>query len=236
MTHSSRIALGYLIVSALWIATSDPVLSALFPLLFPQISMYKGWAFVVVTTFLLKLWLSAEEQRRDTAESQLRNMAIHDALTGLLNRGAFVSHLTNALARARRAQTQLGVLFLDLDGFKGVNDSMGHAVGDQLLRQAAERLRGSLRNADTAARLGGDEFIVLTDPDMGSGAEILAGRLVAAFQQPFLIGGQSISVSVSVGVSRFPDHGDDADTLLQQADAAMYRAKTQGRNAYAVAE
>jgi len=234
--HSTRVAATYFGISILWIAASDTTLAHLFPETFPIISVYKGWLFVLLTTALIKHWLGREEARRDVVEAELRDMAIHDPLTGLLNHGAFLGHLTNSIARARRANIRTALLFIDLDGFKGVNDTYGHSAGDDLLRSAVERMRTILRAADTAARLGGDEFVILVDPEIGDGAAILAQRLLDAFRQPFTIRGQSLSVTLSMGIARFPEHGDAADALIQAADQAMYRAKAGGKNDFVLAD
>jgi len=236
MKHSTRIAGGYLALSVAWIGVSDPALSYLFPALFPTISLYKGWAFVIATAALLKYWLAAEEARRDVTENKFRDLAIHDPLTGLLNRGAFTSHLENAIERARRSNATLALLFIDLDGFKAVNDTMGHAFGDEVLRAAVDRFRVILRAADTAGRLGGDEFVILVDPETANGAEILAQRLLDAFRVPFTLQGTSVAVTLSVGIARFPDHSDQAEYLLRAADRAMYVAKASGKNAFTLAE
>ena len=236
MNHPTRIAASYLALSVVWIGASDPLCSFLFPDLFPTISLYKGWAFVVLTAVLLRYWLTLEERRRDVAEAKLRDMAVHDPLTKLLNRAAFTTCLESAMERARRSGDRLALLFIDLDGFKSINDNFGHAVGDDLLRAAVDRFRIILRAADTAARLGGDEFVILVEPEIGDGAKILAQRLLDAFQTPFAIQGNSMAVTLSVGIACFPDHSSDADHLLRSADKAMYTAKANGRNAFSFAE
>jgi len=236
MGHPTRIAAGYLVLSVVWIAVSDPAFAYLFPDIFPTISLYKGWAFVVLTAVLLRYWLTVEERRRDATEEKFRNLAIRDPLTGLLNRSAFINHLEIAIARGRRNITRLALLFIDLDGFKAINDTLGHAAGDELLLAAVDRFGTILRSADIACRLGGDEFVILVDPEIGDGAEILANRLLAAFRQPFIIQGSSVAVTLSMGVARFPDHSDDADHLLRAADKAMYTAKAKGKNAFILAE
>ena len=236
MKHSTRIAAGYLALSLLWIGASDPLMNFLFPSIFKIISVYKGFAFVIVSAIQLKYLLAADERRRDVIEAKFRDMAIHDQLTGLLNREAFTTHLENAIERARRSEVRLALLFIDLDGFKSVNDTLGHAGGDDLLRAAVDRFRVILRAADTAARLGGDEFVILVDPEIGDGAEILARRLLDAFRIPFAIQGNSVPVTLSIGIARFPDHSDDPDHLLRAADKAMYVVKANGRDAFILAE
>ena len=169
---------------------------------------------------------------------QLRQQALHDSLTGLPNRALFRDRLARALQRrARVPDTRCGVLFLDLDDFKDVNDGLGHAVGDALLRVVAERLRSTLRGADTAARLGGDEFAVLMD-DAASVDEVMAvaDRIVAAIAIPASMGGHEVNVRASVGVAVSPEGGESVDDLLTNADAAMYVAKAAGKGRSAVYE
>ena len=164
-------------------------------------------------------------------EALLHHRAHHDALTGLPNRLLFEDRLQQAIAAATRRDRQVGVLFLDLDGFKLINDSHGHAAGDDVLAEAARRLRSSLRDEDTIARLHGDEFaIVLPEISGPADAERLARNLIATFAQPTVAAGKVLSVSVSIGVSMFPRDGSDAAALLRSADAAMYRAKAGGKN------
>jgi len=231
MRHSTKVALAYLSVSLVWILLSDWLSSMLFPEHFLEIGLYKGWLFVAGTAVLLKMWLRADERRRDAVEAQLQHMAVHDPLTRLLNRAAFLSHLENAIQRARRANTRLGMVFLDLDDFKQVNDTLGHHAGDEVLIAVADRLRHSLRSADTAGRFGGDEFIVLLDPEVGHGSEMIDERLREAFREPVVVGGQCLHVTPSIGVAHFPDDATEAQPLVAAADAAMYRSKLAGRNA-----
>ena len=171
-------------------------------------------------------------ERRAAAE-RIHRLAHHDALTGLANRMLLYERLSDAIARARRADGTLAVLCLDLDGFKAVNDLHGHAAGDRLLREAAARLGRSVRETDTVARLGGDEFVVLqTDPAQPAAARALAERLVAALAEPYElgVGDAQGAVTASIGVALFPGDGDDPDALLHNADTALYRAKWAGKN------
>ena len=170
------------------------------------------------------------------AADQMRHLAYHDALTGLPNRLLFFEHLVRAVANANRSGTSTAVLYLDLDRFKLVNDSLGHNVGDMLLEAAAKRLRASLRTADLAARLGGDEFAVLAENTSADGATLLAGRICEAFANPFSIGGHELTVSASVGVVVDDAGHTDADGLLRNADLAMYRAKVDGFGRHAMYE
>ncbi|HET7434404.1 MAG TPA: EAL domain-containing protein [Thermoanaerobaculia bacterium] len=170
---------------------------------------------------------------RKAAEQQIEYQAYHDALTGLANRRLFQEHLTIALALAARRSRVVAVLFLDLDHFKLVNDSLGHSVGDALLRQIARRLKTTVREGDTVARVGGDEFtIVLQDLERRDDAALVAQKVLATVAEPIEVNGHRLYVTTSIGITIFPDDGEDAETLLRNADTAMYRAKAEGRNTY----
>jgi diguanylate cyclase (GGDEF)-like protein/PAS domain S-box-containing protein len=170
---------------------------------------------------------------RKTAEQQIEYQAYHDALTGLANRRLFQEHLTLALALAGRRRRLVAVLFLDLDHFKLVNDTLGHTLGDALLREVGVRLKRAVREGDTVARVGGDEFtIVLQDLEKKEDAASVAQKVIRAVSEPVIIDGHRLYVTTSVGVTVFPDDGEDAETLLKNADNAVYRAKAQGRNTY----
>jgi diguanylate cyclase (GGDEF)-like protein/PAS domain S-box-containing protein len=167
------------------------------------------------------------------SQDKLDHLAHHDALTALPNRLLFHDRLQHALARAAREEQQLAVLFIDLDRFKNVNDTLGHHVGDELLKQVARALSARLRDGDTLARLGGDEFIVLLENVDGEyGARLVADKLVAMFEQPFTVSDYELFVTCSVGVSMFPRDGLDLNILVRNADVAMYQAKARGRNGY----
>jgi diguanylate cyclase (GGDEF)-like protein/PAS domain S-box-containing protein len=170
---------------------------------------------------------------RKRAEQQLAYMATHDALTGLPNRVLFNDRLTLALAQAHRHHQKLAVMLLDLDRFKDINDTLGHSVGDQLLRIVSKRLKNILRKSDTLGRMGGDEFLFLV-PDMTrlENATEVARKILDSFQEPFLVEDHKLRTTASIGVTIYPDDGVDADTLLKNADIAMYRAKQKGRNNY----
>jgi len=170
---------------------------------------------------------------RKRAEQQLAYMATHDALTGLPNRVLFNDRLTLALAQAHRHQQKLAVMLLDLDRFKDINDTLGHSVGDQLLRVVSKRLHRLLRESDTLGRMGGDEFLFLV-PDITrlEHATEVARKILVSFQEPFSVEGHELRTTASIGVTIYPDDGADADTLLKNADIAMYRAKQKGRNNY----
>ncbi|MCC7486478.1 MAG: diguanylate cyclase [Burkholderiales bacterium] len=167
------------------------------------------------------------------AEEKIRHLAHHDALTGLPNRVLLRDRLEQAIAQAQRNRTHMGVLILDMDRFKEINDSLGHAAGDQALRIVAERLRASVRRVDTVARLGGDEFVVVLPSIRGSvDAEQIARKIIESMARPLTIKEQPVQVSTSIGASIFPADGADATELMKRADMAMFRAKQQGRNCY----
>jgi len=166
-------------------------------------------------------------------EERLDHLAHHDPLTGLPNRLLFSDRLSQSLAQARRRERLAAVMFLDLDQFKLVNDTLGHNAGDVLLWQVAGRLTKRLRDVDTIARMGGDEFtIILTDIASSDDAIAVAQRVLSLFAQPFTLAGRELFISTSVGISVFPSDGEDAETLVRNADAAMYRAKEQGKDSY----
>lgn len=170
---------------------------------------------------------------RKQAEETIRYMAYYDPLTDLPNRTLLNDRLTLALANARRSGDTVAMLFLDLDNFKTINDTLGHIVGDQLLQAVAERLRGCLREGDTIARLGGDEFTLLL-PRIShvEDAAKTAQKVIDALKEPFDFNGRELHVTTSIGIALYPNDGEDVLTLLKNADTALYRAKEQGRNNY----
>ncbi len=181
--------------------------------------------------------LEEEMRVRLEYEERLLQQANYDQLTGLPNRNLAIDRLEQAMSRGRRTGSQVVVLYLDLDRFKNVNDTLGHSAGDQVLVQAAGRLMQVARANDTVARLGGDEFlIIMADVEPGRSAEKAAERVAEAalrsFSEPFPVNGQEFFVSVSIGISVFPDDGDKAERLLQHADTALYQAKEEGRHAF----
>jgi diguanylate cyclase (GGDEF)-like protein/PAS domain S-box-containing protein len=170
---------------------------------------------------------------RKRAEDQIKSLAYHDALTGLPNRLLFTDRLSLAVSQAARHNQHLAVLFLDMDRFKVINDSLGHSLGDRLLQAVAERLQACVREADTVARLGGDEFTLLL-PGVAHPEDVarVAEKILEALKQPFKTEGRELFCTVSMGISLFPEDGGDAETLVKNADTAMYRAKEQGRDNY----
>ncbi|RJQ23271.1 MAG: EAL domain-containing protein [Nitrospiraceae bacterium] len=170
---------------------------------------------------------------RKQIEEAIKHQAYHDMLTGLPNRALFIDHLKLALTQAMRDQHMVGVMYLDLDNFKEINDSLGHAVGDLLLQAVSRRLKTCLRESDTLARLGGDEYtVLLSRVNHEEDIVTIARKIVSSFLEPFMVNSHTLHTSPSVGISLFPVDGDDGDILLKNADAAMYAAKKRGRNNY----
>lgn len=170
---------------------------------------------------------------RVAAEERIRQLAFYDALTGLPNRATLYNLLEQTLASARRNSTSGAIMFIDLDRFKYVNDTLGHSAGDELIRRVSTRFRTCLRASDVIARLGGDEFVVaLIDIARPDDAAVVAQKIMAIFASPFLIEGHEISISASIGISVFPADGASVEDLIKNADIAMYRAKDQGRSSF----
>jgi diguanylate cyclase (GGDEF)-like protein len=167
------------------------------------------------------------------SESRLRAISEHDVLTDLPNRLLLKDRLSQAIARARRNGTQVAVMFLDLDGFKHINDSLGHAIGDKLLQSVAARLSACVRKSDTVSRHGGDEFVILlSDVKHAADAAISAGKIISEIKKTHSIGEHRLRVTVSIGLSTYPEDGQDSDTLIKNADTAMYHAKQCWRDNY----
>jgi diguanylate cyclase (GGDEF)-like protein/PAS domain S-box-containing protein len=168
---------------------------------------------------------------RKKAEATILHMAYHDALTGLPNRLLFNDRLNVAMAAAQRNNKKFGIMMLDLDKFKHVNDSLGHDIGDQLLQSVGNRLRGRLRKSDTVARMGGDEFmLLLPEINQKEDVELIAGKIVDSFQRAFILVNREVKITTSIGIAIYPEDGLDFDTLKKNADIAMYKAKEKGRN------
>jgi len=171
----------------------------------------------------------------DEREEQIRHQATHDGLTGLPNRTLFLDRLAQAIAGAKRRQQLVGMVMLDLDGFKEINDTLGHGFGDDLLVEFGRRLRQTIRQSDTVARLGGDEFAVMFDSGGEAGSLDVARRIGRTLETPFVLAGVAIDVKASMGIALYPAHAEDAGTLMKRADVAMYDAK-QNQTAYAIYE
>jgi two-component system, cell cycle response regulator len=184
---------------------------------------------------MLEVRLLHEGARNHNKE--LAALALNDPLTGLANRRLLDDRMSMALVHAKRNQSAMAVLYLDLDGFKSINDTLGHGAGDLILIEVAERLRHAVREEDTVARMGGDEFLMalwhVTGPDY---AVSVAKRAVAALSEPYLIEGYEVSITGSVGISIYPENGEDADALIESADQALYQAKRSGKNTSSLSE
>jgi two-component system, cell cycle response regulator len=184
---------------------------------------------------MLEVRLLHEEARN--YGKRLESLALNDPLTGLANRRLLADRMSMALVHARRNKSSMAVMYLDLDGFKQINDTLGHGAGDVLLKMAAGRLVATVREEDTVARLGGDEFIIALWHISGSDyAAAVALKVIEAVSQPYDVEGHTVSITASAGVGIYPVHGEDADTLMKSADLAMYEAKRAGKNVYRISE
>ena len=180
-----------------------------------------------------RVWSFRDVTERKRSEATIKHQAFHDPLTNLPNRKLFERNLSVALANAQQTQGMLAVMCLDLDRFKVINDTLGHAIGDKLLQDVVERLTGCLREGDLIARWGGDEFTLLMPEIICRGdATAIAQRILETLKPAFALEGHCFHVTSSMGIAVYPHDGNDADTLLKNADAALYRAKEQGRNDY----
>jgi len=181
--------------------------------------------------------LSAEVVERRRAEEKMRHIASHDGLTGLPNRSLLFDRLEQATKRTHRDAKKYAILFIDLDGFKPINDSLGHDIGDEVLKSVADRLRASVRETDTAARFGGDEFVVLlTDLETKDAAGLIAEKIISKLAEPMNFDGIKAKVGASIGIAFYPDNADTAEGVLKKADSAMYEVKGSGKNAYIMAD
>ncbi|HET8608317.1 MAG TPA: diguanylate cyclase [Burkholderiales bacterium] len=191
-----------------------------------------------VPRYFLSVVQDISEEKRAAAalrksEERFRHLAHHDLLTGLPNRALFQDRLQQALAHAARNRWMVGVMLLDLDRFKQVNDTLGHAVGDQLLNRVAARLSGSVRSGDTVARVGGDEFaVILSNLAAPQDAGIVAQKIIARFAEPFRVDDSEVATGISIGIALYPGNSTDWHALFRNADAAMYAAKGAGRSCY----
>jgi two-component system cell cycle response regulator len=176
------------------------------------------------------LYKQLEQQNR-----ALETLALHDPLTGLPNRRLLMDRMALGIAHAHRNRGNMAVVYLDLDGFKEINDTLGHDGGDALLKMVAARLVGAVRQEDTVARVGGDEFVIaLAELSHGDDVDELVSKVLQAVSQPCSIQGSSVTVTASVGVSVYPVHGDNVETLMKSADLALYEAKGAGKNDYRI--
>lgn len=176
-------------------------------------------------THYIHMFSDITEKKRE--QSRFEYLAYHDSLTGLPNRILFNERLSAAIALAQRHNHPLGLLYLDLDGFKPINDTLGHCIGDMLLQQVAQRLTQCIRESDAVARLGGDEFVILLNElSRDHSAENVTRKILRLMHLPFILSGKKVRIGVSIGIALFPDHAADGRILLEKADAAMYQAKT----------
>lgn len=180
-----------------------------------------------------QVWSFRDVTEHRKAQALIQHQAFHDSLTNLPNRNAYDRQLSRAIAEARQTNKMLAVMFLDLDRFKIINDTLGHAVGDLLLKGVVKRLKNCLREGDLISRWGGDEFtLLLSEINCREDATAIADRILQALKPSFCLEGNHLHVTSSIGIAFFPDDGEDADTLLKNADAALYRVKERGRNGY----
>ena len=174
--------------------------------------------------------LRHEIQERKLAEEKVHKLAYYDSLTGLANRTLLKDRLVHIMAHARRQKTQLAILFIDLDGFKQINDTLGHNYGDEVLKNVAQRMLGAVRDVDTVARLGGDEFIVVLEGVNGlQEINIIVRRIFDTLMKHHFLTEQKLLVTPSIGISVFPDDGSTCDVLIKHADSAMYQSKSAGK-------
>jgi diguanylate cyclase (GGDEF)-like protein len=225
---------GYGLALAGWSITAFAVMARGRAFAAPVAAAATDIFFLIVTGLGMMIFVLEDEREAAVeAASQVEHIAYHDPLTGLPNRALFLDRLIVALAHASRHQHKVGVLFLDLDRFKHINDSLGHTMGDHLLRSAAERIRAAVREEDTIARFGGDEFALLIHIlGRAEHAGKIARKVLDALSSAFTLGTREIFVTGSVGIAIYPNDGVDAETLIRNADTAMYRAKHQGGDAY----
>lgn len=183
--------------------------------------------------FAYAAWLAMRDVLKERSTAQhFEQKSKYDPLTQLGNRSLFDEHGNAALNRAKQHNSRLGILFIDLDGFKPINDTYGHQAGDYVLQEVGKRLSGSLRSTDLVVRQGGDEFLVLLEGGSVYNAFVIAQKLMDILREPIEFEGNILSISASIGISRYPEHGYDLDSLIEKADAAMYHAKKQGKDGY----
>jgi diguanylate cyclase (GGDEF)-like protein/PAS domain S-box-containing protein len=178
------------------------------------------------------LAIFSDISERKIAQERIQQLAHYDVLTGLPNRVLFSDRLEQAIISAQRNHTNIALLFLDIDRFKQINDTLGHGVGDRLLQNVGQRLLGCVREQDTVSRQGGDEFIVVLSDAGSAGAELVAQKILQSILQPYVIEQHDLRITASIGIAIFPDHAQDSESLIKYADVAMYQAKESGRNCY----
>ncbi|MFD2166952.1 putative bifunctional diguanylate cyclase/phosphodiesterase [Thalassotalea euphylliae] len=194
--------------------------------------MFSGVALFSITIRNIK-FLKKEITRRQDAEDEIKRLAFFDGLTGLPNRQLFTNRLEHFISYAKRTDAIAGVMFIDLDNFKEVNDTYGHAIGDELLVLFSKRLKGHLRNDDTLSRFAGDEFVILLGSIKNTqDLPLIASKIVNCVRQPFALAGNEVHVGMSIGIATFPNDGCVAEDLFKNADTAMYHAKSEGKNTY----
>ncbi len=202
------------------------------------------WGFsigLLLGLFALPLYFSVLLKQLNSQHGELKKLyeqmarhATHDSLTNLPNRKHFHDQLANAIASAQRERRTFTVLYLDLDGFKAINDALGHAVGDQLIENTARRLERCVRKGDMVARVGGDEFVVLLQEVASVDISKIAEKIIKSLSEPFVISDKALCITTSIGVSTFPQDGTDAHALIHNADSAMYETKRSGKNGYRI--
>jgi len=183
---------------------------------------------ILIAMLVVPMYVASLIRDLHAALSRLRTMATHDPLTGLPNRQAFYDVVTQTLTLAERKDSSFAIIFLDLDGFKPVNDTLGHAAGDEMLKLVAQRLRDHVRNSDVVARIGGDEFVIIMPDIKITSIPAIADQVIRAVAAPYVISGRTVTLTSSLGIATYPDGGRTVDALVAQADSAMYKSKRGG--------
>lgn len=191
---------------------------------------------LLIVLFVIPMYFASLVRQLHTALAHMRTMATHDALTGLPNRHSFYEHLHRATKLAEQNNTPFAVVFVDLDGFKPINDALGHSVGDAVLKSVARRLEQSVRKHDVISRYGGDEFVLILTHIHKNEVPSVAHKIISTIALPYEAGGKTVSLTSSVGIATYPDSGHTVDELVAHADAAMYRSKRAGRNSFCLDE
>jgi diguanylate cyclase (GGDEF)-like protein len=191
---------------------------------------------LLIVLFVIPMYFASLVRQLHTALAHMRTMATHDALTGLPNRHSFYEHLHHATKLAEQNNTPFAVVFVDLDGFKPINDALGHSVGDAVLKSVARRLEQSVRKHDVISRYGGDEFVLILTHIQKNEVPSVAHKIISTIALPYEAGGKTVSLTSSVGIATYPDSGHTVDELVAHADAAMYRSKRAGRNSFCLDE